>query len=512
MLRRRAYEYQHLQGSNKKYTREYIKLSSEHYSLISRADKNFTSSKSWIHQKYVYIWKFAYKAYHLSTADRQRYLKTWQSNIAFGLIRSFIDVFVSTLTERPITFSVNGLDEQGIQNSDNIRYTLAAIADATGFQKESRYAMKEGLKTGTFAFYVGMLPKKSSVTMEVPTGDPANPVETVTYSEQISNFPFAKAIDVFNIFPDVYNGTMRHCSWRQVTSLEGFHSTFSSLINDPLNESPLKDMGAALVDTKNSENADHKDYTVIKDQVHQQINWELSQEDSFPDLFSRTETTTNYQRSSQDEDPEVTDGLIECILYTESSKMVLWANGYPVYIGDNPNGFIPFVLASTNDEKKVLGCEGVPYLLAGMEKTMNSFMNNYLDNVRATANKTYIARKGLFSDDQAIEDAAPGSVIYSEMDIGTTGLQAMDKGTVSDYNILDIVIKIASQLTGISEYNLGISARERTATGAAATTQSSQKRLSPFLESYMGVIARIAYMWLYLTRKNWLLPQFVAIA
>ena len=62
-----------------------------------------------------------------------------------------------------------------------------------------------------------------------------------------------------------------------------------------------------------------------------------------------------------------------------------------------------------------------------MEKTMNSFMNNYLDNVRATANNTYIARKGLFSDDQAIEDAAPGSVIYSEMDIGTTGLQTMDK-------------------------------------------------------------------------------------
>lgn len=88
----------------------------------------------------------------------------------------------------------------------------------------------------------------------------------------------------------------------------------------------------------------------------------------------------------------------------------------------------------------------------------------------------------------------------------------MDKGTVSDYNILDIVIKIASQLTGISEYNLGISARERTATGANATTQSSQKRLSPFLESYMGVISRIAYMWLFLARKHWTLEQFVAIA
>ncbi len=372
--------------------------------------------------------------------------------------------------------------------------------------------MKEGLKTGTFAFYVGMLPKKPSITLEVPTNDPANPVETIQYNNEISNFPFAKALDVFNIFPDVYNGTMRHCSWRQVTSIEGFHKTFSALIDSPLNTSPFKHLKAELTDKKNSKDADFKDYTVIKDQVHQQINWELSQEDTFPDLFSRAHTTTQHQRSSQDEDPNVTDGLIEAILYTESSKIVLWANGYPVYIGDNEANFIPFVLSSTNDEKKVLGCEGVPFLLAGMEKTMNSFMNNYLDNVRATANKTYIARKGLFSDDQAIEDAAPGSVIYSEMDIGTTGLQAMDKGTVSDYNILDIVIKIASQLTGISEYNLGISARERTATGANATTQSSQKRLSPFLESYMGVISRIAYMWLFLARKHWTLEQFVAIA
>lgn len=31
---------------------------------------------------------------------------------------------------------------------------LTAIADATKFQSESRTAMKEGLKTGTFAFFI----------------------------------------------------------------------------------------------------------------------------------------------------------------------------------------------------------------------------------------------------------------------------------------------------------------------------------------------------------------------
>lgn len=87
-------------------------LSDEQTAIANRAMKNFTTSKTWINNKYSYIWQYAYKAYHLDTEDRQLYLKTWQSNIAWGLIRSFIDVFVSTLTERPISFSVTGMNEQ----------------------------------------------------------------------------------------------------------------------------------------------------------------------------------------------------------------------------------------------------------------------------------------------------------------------------------------------------------------------------------------------------------------
>lgn len=34
-------------------------------------------------------------------------------------------------------------------------------------------------------------------------------------------------------------------------------------------------------------------------------------------------------------------------------------------------------------------------------------MNNYLDNVKATATKTYIVRKGLFSDEDALENLEP---------------------------------------------------------------------------------------------------------
>lgn len=120
-----------------------ITLTEVQQAQADQAKKRYETSKAWIHKKYVYIWMFAFKAYHLSTEDRQKYLKTWQSNIAFGLIRSFIDVFVSTLTERPISFRAQGLNEEGLKNATNIEHALAVTADVTGFQKESRTALKE---------------------------------------------------------------------------------------------------------------------------------------------------------------------------------------------------------------------------------------------------------------------------------------------------------------------------------------------------------------------------------
>jgi hypothetical protein len=49
-----------------------------------------------------------------------------------------------------------------------------------------------------------------------------------------------------------------------------------------------------------------------------------------------------------------------------------------------------------------------------MEKTMNSYMNNYLDGVKAVANPTFIAKKGIFTDEDQLEDLPPGSVLWSE--------------------------------------------------------------------------------------------------
>jgi hypothetical protein len=101
-------------------------------------------------------------------------------------------------------------------------------------------------------------------------------------------------------------------------------------------------------------------------------------------------------------------------------------------------------------------------------------------------------------------------VLWAETEAGANALRRIEKGTVTDFNILDITIKIASQLTGISEYNLGISARERTATGALATTQSSLKRLSPFLMTFTEICSRIAQKWLILMKDYWTEEKYLS--
>lgn len=131
-----------------------------------------------------------------------------------------------------------------------------------------------------------MLPPSKKTPINILTNDPANPVEEANYENEIGDFPFARSLDVFNIFPDVYNGTLRYVTERKVTSLDGFLTTFKVLIDDPANESPLKDIIPSLLSTKNQNSADFRDFGIIRDQIHQQINHRFAQENAFNDIFS----------------------------------------------------------------------------------------------------------------------------------------------------------------------------------------------------------------------------------
>jgi hypothetical protein len=127
-------------------------------------------------------------------------------------------------------------------------------------------------------------------------------------------------------------------------------------------------------------------------------------------------------------------------------------------------------------------------------------MNQYLDNVDTVSRPNLIAKKGAFIDESALQRLETGEVLFVDGDVNSV-LRPIERQQITDFNILDICSRIANQITGISEYNLGQSARERTATGANAVSQSSQKRLSPYLESYMMAMSQIAKMQVMLAVK-----------
>lgn len=74
-----------------------------------------------------------------------------------------------------------------------------------------------------------------------------------------------------------------------------------------------------------------QDYSRIVDLIHQQKNYQFSKNNAYPDLFTTTSTQSS-KTSTQDDDSNVTDGLIEYIFYSEVNNIVIYANGYPVYI------------------------------------------------------------------------------------------------------------------------------------------------------------------------------------
>lgn len=120
-------------------------------------------------------------------------------------------------------------------------------------------------------------------------------------------------------------------------------------------------------------------------------------------------------------------------------------------------------------------------------------MNQYLDNVDIVSRPIHLARSGAMYDTFALANAKAGDVIEVDGDPNSV-IAPLARQPITDFNILEIASRLATQLTGVSEYNSGQAARERTATGANAVANSSQRRLSPYLESYIITMSEIAKM------------------
>lgn len=484
-----------------------IYLDDELSKITQQAEKDYQTSKTYIDAHEKYIWRSGYKSYHLSTYDRKVILWkdwSWKSNISMWLTRAFVDVLVSALNEKPITFLWTWINQAWIENKEKILNTLKYISDATWFHFEMKKMLRDWLNTGTIAIRVWY--KQTENTESIISIINWEQVKE-TIETQEMNLPYATKLSVFNIFPDPYTWPLRYITERWVVPYTDFIEAFWHLIRSKKNKSPFKKYVEYLTGNKMPW-VDKTDYWNIVNQIHQKRNQELRQQDFYlrnsRDISQSQPTNENY-----DEDTSLTDDLIEFKLTTYKSRIVLIANGYPMYTWPNIYGFINYIVTAANGETRF--GEWIPYLTKPLEDAWNSFLNNYIDWARSIAQPTFVANKNLMLNDKQLQDWTPWGVVRTESTDWGNVIYRLDKWWLNDFNIIPLILQLAQQITGISEYNLGQSSWERTASWALATTQSSQKRLSPYLSNFLNSTSQVAYMWLAMIKKFWVKEQFIYV-
>ena len=477
------------------------------------AKKQYETAKRYVFSQCHWLWRYGEKRYRLDTNDRakNKNLKPWQSNITGGLARTFIDVFQSSLSENPIVPMGQPVGDTPQEVVDNAIIALTYSADKSNYQNESKVIMKQWLKTGQYAIRVWYTYKPKIQTYL--TYDASwKPIERTLKKKGIS-VPYAKHVPVWNIYPDPYNNTNRYVSERVVVSFSTLIEDFWHIINHPYNKSPFKNPEFLWTLPVNLNWAELHDYGSITNEVLHKKNLDAQNSDSYYSSYRTQNINTADTINMQDSDKDVTDGLIEVIYTVTDDTIVIHANNYPIYIGKNFFWFINYVVRSATDETQTLWVEWVPYILSGVEETYDSFVNNLIDSARVTTTPNFIGMKWVFEDESRVEEMSPWDTLWVETPAlnGEQPLRRLDKGSVTDNGLMQTMQSLATQKAGISEYNMGISAGERTATGAQSVANSDKKRLLPYIQSFLACQSQVMEMWLTLLIENWQTPQFVAI-
>lgn len=503
-----SYRYKDFKGNEHE-----ISISNELEQQAEQARKDYKTSFEHIQSQEYWIWRYALKRYHLSTIDRKySWIKEWQSNITIWMIRSFIDVLTSVVQEKPLVFIWTPINQTWVDNKEYILNSLNYVSDRTWFHKQIKKGLKNWLIFWEICFriwYLKYSKKQKFTTLIWSTPTEVDVTESLNVEE--ADYPYAKSISVFKIFPDPYQWVLRYVTERDVIDHLTFNKTFGKFIASKANKSPLKNPEFLRCLPFNSDRVwvDLTDYGNITAQVHQKKNDEFRRADKYNQYDKFTEfqssgTTTNL---TSDQNPNVTEWLLEYQYTTYEDRIVLHVNWYPVYIWPNPFGFIWYVIKSATDEDARHG-EWIPYMLAWIEEIGDSFVNNYVDWARHIATPQYTAVKNLLVNEKQLKNWAPGSIIWTE---SKDAISRLEKWWLQDFNMLGLVNQIAQQITGISEYTLGQSAWERTASWALAVVNSSNRRMSPYISNFVDAVSIVAQMWLSLMRKYWSREQWIYV-
>jgi len=480
-----------------------VELDDTNSALVVQAESDFNKAKEYIFSREYYIWREWFKLYHLSTKDRKEAIwEDWKSNLASWLTRWFVDIMVSSLQDKPLSFWVKWINKKWFDNSTKIKDVLDYVSDRTNFHTQIKQAYKSWLITWNIAFRVWFKDiKKQEKYYDVIWWEV---IEEIIENDEIK-IPYAEEVSVFDLFPDPYTWNLRYITERQVLSYEQFIAVYGGLIRDTDNKSKFKNDKFLETLLLNWDLADKQDYWDIVEQIHKWINSDFKEWDS----YEKPKNTSAASTLTWD-DKELTKSLIEVKATWYKTRLIITANWYPVYIWKNPYWFIPYVYKASDNSKVRFG-EWIPYVVWDIDKVKTSSTNSVVDWVRSIANPTIVAQKNLLINEYELEDWTPWGVLYTEDNRNWNAIYALDKWRVTDFGLWNVMTEMWTFKTWVSEYNMWVAAHERTASWALAVVQSSEKRLSPYISAFLDSISIVAEMWLKLIKKYWTDKQMIYI-
>lgn len=435
----------------------------------------------------------------LYTGDRQAYIQDWQANIRLGMIRSNIDIYTSFLENTPLNFVVNGLskeafdiprpeDPTGRTRIDFARNFVNFVGDITCFGEQASLGLIEGVQIGVAVFKTmhhdaRVEEEKNKVLCKI-NGE----FEMISYQNEVLSTPYSVSVDPYHIFPDCSNGKKpKHVTERSVISQQEFLETYGVLIFSDQNE--LKNVInqeniAEIISNKNQ--ADFSDFANIRNEIYAYENLKLSKADT---IYKQNRPTRKVSK----QESETTD-MTE-FKYTEyKDRIILSANGFPVYIGPNPYKKIMYDFVQAYNSRQLLG-EGPAYLQFGIEDIQDSFFNNLVDNGRAAAHARYIADRNAFNSTPDVMDLPPGGILWADKPTENS-FRPMLNPPVTDVGIINITDVYAQKLTGISEIDSGRASKLRVAAEGAALATATNRRMNGYVRRYMSAIGKVGMNWI----------------
>ena len=471
------------------------------FNLFSQALIDYKTAKDYIYSTWIHTWNFWLKSYYMNVSDRARYIQNWQANYSLGLIRSTVDTYLSFLSDTPLQFFATALDDKahdiirdGKTSLDFSRDALNYIADVTRFSDEIGTALLEWVTLWNYVFktnYNKLDKKVKYITMVdgIPTD--------VEVEYKSSNTPYSTSVDLYHIFPDPYNSnTPEYVFERNVISQRKFLEIFMGLIMDEDNMIKMKANDIAFI-LNNPNNADFADYANVRSEIMKQHNENFERTDSIYNSGNKAWTavsSTIFEENNSENRVEFQFGCYE-------DHMILIANNYPVYVGDNIFGFIPYTIGTAYPTRWVFS-ESIPTILAGLEQTQNSFYNNLIDSARATAHPVLLKNRNAFSVDQDLKVFPWAQWTIDNMDFERS-VQYLQIPQITDHGTMNLSDYYSHKLSWVSEINQGFASKVRTAAEAGALVESTNRRLNQFLKRFSSITGHVGEQWLGLARRFW---------